>query len=131
LIGVAVPGDLIDAVIAVSVGFVGAQIGFGKPGARLNDDPRPAAFFFGLAHGLGLSSLLQELRLPDDELVPSILGFNAGVEVGQVAALVTFVGLLAALRAFPFPLHQRIPAGSALISAAAVLLAFLVLGVSL
>lgn len=131
MIGLAVPGDLIDAVIAVSVGYVGVQIAFGTPGRRPSRDPRPAALVFGLAHGLGLSSLLQDLRLPGDDLLPSVIGFNIGVELGQLAALGAFIGLLAALRAFPFPARERIPAGFALVSAAAVLLSFVVLGVSL
>ena len=131
MLGVAVPGDLIDAVIAISVGYVGVQIAFGRPGHRLSRDPRPAALGFGLAHGLGLSSLLQELRLPGDDLLPSVIGFNIGVELGQIAALLAFIGLLSLAHAFPFPARERIPAGFALISAATVLLSFVVLGVSL
>jgi len=131
LVGLAVPGDLIDGLIAVSVGFVGVQIAFGSAEGRLTDNPRWPAFCFGLAHGLGLSSLLQELRLPGDDLLPSIVGFNVGVELGQIAAIVAFIGALVLLRAFPFPSRERIPAGFALMSAATVLLAFLVLGVSL
>jgi len=129
--GLAVPGDLVDAVIALSVGFVGAQIAFGGSHRWLGTDPRGPALAFGLAHGLGLSALLQELRLPGDQLLPSVLGFNLGVEVGQVAVLLAFVAALRALRAFPFPARQRIPAGCALLSAAAVFLTFLVTGVSL
>lgn len=131
LAGVSLAGDLIDAVIALSVGFVGAQIAFGKTGGLLGLDPRWPALSFGLAHGLGLSALLQELRLPEDDLLPSILGFNAGVELGQIAVLAGFIALLRAIKAFPFPARQRIPAGFALMSASSFLLAFVVLGVSL
>lgn len=131
LVGLAVPGDLIDGLIALSVAFVGVQVAFGSAEGRLPDDPRWPAFCFGLAHGLGLSSLLQELRLPGDELLPSIVGFNVGVELGQIAAIAVFIAALLVLRAFPFPLRDRLPAGFALMSAATVLLAFLVLGVSL
>jgi len=131
LAGIAVPGDLIDGVIALSVGFVGVQIAFGSTEGRLSNNPRWPALGFGLAHGLGLSSLLQELRLPGDELLPSIIGFNVGVELGQIVAIAAFIGILVALKAFPFPLRDRIPAGFALMSAATVLLAFLVLGISL
>ena len=130
-LGVAVPGDLIDAVIALSVAFVGAQIAFGGSHRWLGTDPRGPAFAFGLAHGLGLSSLLQDLRLPGDQLWPSVLGFNLGVEVGQVAVLLAFVGILSAIRAFPLPERQRIPAGCALLAAAAAFLTFLATGVSL
>ena len=129
LLGVAVPGELIDAVIAISVGYVGAQVAFGRARQWPGRDPRGPAFAFGLAHGLGLSSLLQELRLPGDELLPSVLGFNAGVELGQLAVILGFLALLAAFRAFPFPARQQIPAGCALISVSVALLAFLGLGV--
>jgi hypothetical protein len=131
LAGVALPGELIDAVIALSVGFVGAQVAFGGAVRWLPRDPRPAALGFGLAHGLGLSTLLQELRLEGDDLLPSVLGFNLGVELGQLAALGVFLGILAVVRAFPFPDRQRIPAGFALGSASLTLLALLVIGVDL
>ena len=48
---------------------------------------------FGLVHGLGLSTRLQDLGLPEDGLVPRVLLFNLGVEVGQLAALTLIVGL--------------------------------------
>jgi hypothetical protein len=50
-------------------------------------------FAFGLAHGLGLSTRLQALGLPEDGLVGRILLFNIGVELGQLAALTVIVGL--------------------------------------
>ena len=131
LVGFAVPGDLIDVVIALSVGFVGVQLAFGSADRPVSDNPTWPALCFGLAHGLGLSSLLQELRLPGDELLPSIVGFNVGVEVGQLAVIAAFIVMLVALRAFPLPRGDRIPAGFAFMSASAVLLAFSVLGVGL
>jgi hypothetical protein len=131
LLEIAVPGDLIDAVIAVSVGYVGAQIAFGTSGGWLSRNPRGPALAFGLAHGLGLSSLLQELRLPGDDLLPSVLGFNLGVELGQIVAIAVFIAALLALHAFPFPARERIPAGSGFISVASALLAFVILGVNL
>ena len=129
--GLAVPGNLVDAIIALSVAFVGAQIAFGDSHRWLGTDPRGPALVFGLAHGLGLSSLLQELRLPGDRLLPSVLGFNVGVEVGQVAVLLAFVGVLHALRAFPLPARQRIPTGCALLSAATVFLGSVMTGVAI
>lgn len=130
LLDVDVPDGVVEPVIALSVGYVGVQIAFGREGGRPSRDPRPAALLFGLAHGLGLSGLLQELRLPGDDLLPSVIGFNLGVEVGQIAVLVAFIGLLALLRAYPFPARERIPAGFALLAASAVLLAFATLDIS-
>ncbi len=130
LLGVEAPGGVVEPLIALSVGYVGMQIAFGREGGTLSRDPRPAALLFGLAHGLGLSALVQELRLPGDDLLPSVIGFNLGVEVGQIAVLVAFIALLTGLRAYPFPARERIPAGFALVSASAVLLAFATLDIS-
>ena len=130
LLEVDVPDGLVEPLIALSVGYVGVQIAFGREGGRLSRDPRPAALLFGLAHGLGLSGLLQELRLPGDDLAPSVIGFNIGVELGQLAVLVAFIGLLKLLSAFPFPVRERIPAGFAFVSASTVLLAFATLDIS-
>ena len=131
LAGVAVPGELVDAIIALSVVFVGLQIAIGREGGFPNRDPRLPALVFGLAHGLGLSTLLQALRLPGDDLLPSVIGFNAGVEIGQVVAMAALVGILAAAKSFPLPPEQRLPAGSAFVSVGAALALFLVIGVEL
>ena len=55
-------------------------------------------FLFGLIHGFGLSTRLQELGLGHDGLVLRILAFNLGVELGQVAALTVMIGFFAAWR---------------------------------
>ncbi len=46
-----------------------------------------AVFLFGLAHGFGLSTKLQDLALSQDGLVANMIAFNVGVEIGQFAAL--------------------------------------------
>ena len=43
------------------------------------------AFAFGLIHGFGFAGILAEMDLPTDRLVPALLGFNIGVELGQLA----------------------------------------------
>jgi len=42
---------------------------------------------FGLIHGLGFASALQDLHLPQDMLASTLVGFNIGVEVGQLTAV--------------------------------------------
>ncbi|MGI8460862.1 MAG: HupE/UreJ family protein, partial [Solirubrobacterales bacterium] len=123
VLGIAVPGSVIDTIIAISVGYVGAQIAFGGDSPWLTRNPRAPALVFGLAHGLGLSTLVQELRLPGDAVLPSAIGFNVGVEAGQVAVIGLLLGALALAGAVPFPARQRIPAGCALISASIALTA--------
>jgi hypothetical protein len=78
---------IVDAIIGLSVVYkalenVGA---FRRMGLRI--DSRLAVLAFGLAHGFGLSTKLQDLNLSPDGLVGNILAFNVGVELGQFAAL--------------------------------------------
>ena len=56
------------------------------------------AFGFGLVHGLGFASVLADLALPRDALLLALLGFNLGVEVGQMVLVGLFFGLVWALR---------------------------------
>ena len=55
-------------------------------------------FSFGLIHGFGLSTRLQQLPLGDDGIVLRILAFNVGVEVGQIVALSIMLILLSGWR---------------------------------
>jgi hypothetical protein len=63
-----------------------------------------AAFVFGIVHGLGFAGGLREMGLPDAHAGLALVGFGAGVEIGQVAFLAVILGLaalLGRLRAFP------------------------------
>ncbi|MGE5621769.1 MAG: HupE/UreJ family protein [Bacillota bacterium] len=52
-----------------------------------------AAFAFGLIHGFGFASVLADLGLPQSSLLLALLGFNLGVEIGQVAIVAAFLPL--------------------------------------
>ena len=56
------------------------------------------AFAFGLVHGFGFASVLAELGLPRDVLALALVGFNVGVELGQLAIVALFLPLAYALR---------------------------------
>ena len=58
------------------------------------------AFCFGLVHGFGFAGVLTEIALPPDRLLPALLGFNIGVEVGQLALVSVVWPLLWALARF-------------------------------
>ncbi len=60
------------------------------------------AFSFGLIHGFGFASVLADLGLPKDALVLSLLGFNLGVELGQLAIVAAFLPVAFVLRDTPF-----------------------------
>jgi hypothetical protein len=49
------------------------------------------AFAFGLIHGFGFASVLRDLGLPQGSLLASLLGFNVGVELGQLAIVAAFL----------------------------------------
>ncbi len=78
---------LIDAVIGLSVVYKAFENmgGFERLGVRLNTCA--AVMVFGLFHGFGLATKLQELALPQNGLVANIISFNIGVELGQFLAL--------------------------------------------
>ena len=92
---------LVDAFVALTVAYKGFENLGGFPRAFGISAPPLLllVFLFGLIHGLGLSTQLQTLTLADDPgLVPKILWFNAGVEVGQIAALCVMVPVINAWR---------------------------------
>jgi len=86
---------LIDAVIGMSVVYKAFENigGFDNMG-RFRLGTRTAVFLFGLCHGLGLATKLQELALTDEGLLTNMLSFNVGVELGQIAALAFVLVLL-------------------------------------
>ena len=57
------------------------------------------AFCFGLIHGFGFASVLADLGLPQDALLLALVGFNLGVECGQLAIVAVFLPLAYSLRA--------------------------------
>ncbi len=62
----------------------------------------PAAFGFGLVHGLGFAGVLGELGLSSGGIVGPLLGFNAGVELGQLAVVALVLPAIFGLRRWSF-----------------------------
>ena len=100
LLGITANAYLIDAVIALSVVYKGFENldGFKKIFDIQAPNLLVVVFGFGLVHGFGLATRLQELALGDEGLVPRILAFNVGVELGQVASLTVMLIFFAAWR---------------------------------
>ncbi len=98
-----VPARPVEAVIALSIVFVAAEIVhgmLGRPGVTARR-PWLVAFVFGLLHGLGFAGALAEVGLPPQAIPTALLCFNVGVELGQlafVAAVLAAGALLARLR---------------------------------
>lgn len=88
LTDISVSSYVIDAIIGFSVvykaldNFGAFQRWFGyQPNTRL------ATLIFGLLHGFGLATKIQEFEISTDGLIPNLLAFNVGVEIGQLLAL--------------------------------------------
>lgn len=94
LLDVHADAHLVDAVIGLSVVYKGVENigGFRKIG--LSIDPRAAVLVFGLVHGLGLATKLGEHGLSRNGLLTNLIGFNLGVEIGQILILALVVTLL-------------------------------------
>jgi len=78
----------IDAIIGLSIVYKAFENmdGF-KRVLGFQPNTKIAVFVFGLFHGLGLATKLQEFSLSDNGLVINIISFNIGVEIGQILAL--------------------------------------------
>jgi hypothetical protein len=79
---------IIDAIIGFSVVYKALDnMGALRRVLGFQPNTKAAVLVFGLFHGFGLATKLQELALSKDGLVPNILSFNVGVEIGQMLAL--------------------------------------------
>ncbi len=85
---------LIDAIIGLSVVYKAFENIGGFRAIGINVNTRLAVWIFGLFHGFGLATKLQELSLSEEGLLGNLLAFNLGVEVGQIVALVGIVTLM-------------------------------------
>lgn len=94
------PQRPVESVIALSIVFLAVEVAKSRPGdLRLSQRiPWVVAFLFGLLHGFGFAGALKEIGLPDGEVPMALLTFNLGVELGQIAIVVSALALLALLR---------------------------------
>jgi len=102
---VRVPQAPVEAVIALSIVFVAAEILHARQGragvaARA---PWLVAFAFGLLHGFGFAGALRETGLPEGQIPAALLFFNIGVELGQLLFIAAALGALALLRRIRLP----------------------------
>jgi len=99
---VSVPGPPVEAIIALSIVFVAAEIIRGRRGkqgltARL---PWIVAFSFGLLHGFGFAGALSEIGLPQSAVPLALFTFNVGVEIGQLLFVASVLALHSLARRF-------------------------------
>lgn len=78
------PGAVVEPVIALSIVFVAVE---NLILTQLKVWRILLVFMFGLIHGMGFASALNEIGLPSNQFFTSILSFNAGVEIGQITVI--------------------------------------------
>ena len=85
------PSAVVEPLIALSILFVAIE-------NLLLSELKPwriiIVFLFGLIHGMGFASALNEIGLPPNQFFTSILSFNLGVEIGQVVIIIAMFALL-------------------------------------
>ena len=88
LLGTHVSAYLVDAVIGLSVVYKALDnLGAFRRWFGMQPDTKIAVLLFGLVHGLGLATKLQDFALSPDGLLVNLIAFNVGVEIGQILAL--------------------------------------------
>lgn len=85
------PSAIVEPIIALSILFVAVE-------NILLTELKPwriaIVFLFGLIHGMGFASALNEIGLPNGKFYTSIIAFNAGVELGQIAVITAMFSLI-------------------------------------
>ena len=81
---VQIPASIVEPLIALSIVYVGVENVFSK---KLQKWRPPIIFIFGLLHGFGFAGVLGEVGLMPQNFITSLVAFNIGVEIGQLAVI--------------------------------------------
>ena len=81
---IALPSTIVEPLIALSIAYVGIENIFAR---QLHKSRLFLVFAFGLLHGLGFASVLDDFGMPDDDFVTALISFNIGVELGQLTVI--------------------------------------------
>lgn len=113
--GIEANAYVIDAIIGLSVAYKAFDnMGGFKSLLGFQPNTRIAVLVFGLFHGFGLATKLQEFTLSENGLVTNIVSFNVGVEIGQILALLGVLILLSFWRTRPGYLRHSFVTNTAL-----------------
>jgi hypothetical protein len=87
---VRLPSRFVESAIALSIAYVAVEnLAVREPKHRWL-----LTFFFGLVHGFGFASVLAEIGLPPSGVIPSLVSFNVGVELGQLTVVCAVAPIL-------------------------------------
>lgn len=127
--GLHVNAYLVDAVIGLSVVYKALDnMGAYQRWFGIQPNTKAAVLVFGLFHGFGLATKLQDFELDRDGLVANILAFNVGVEIGQLLALAGILIVMGFWRRSAAFARQAFAANTVLMIAGFVLIGYQLTG---
>jgi len=119
---------VVDAIIGLSIVYKAFENMGGFRALGVQPNTRVAVLLFGLVHGFGLATKLQEYSLSRNGLVTNIVSFNVGVEIGQFLALTAVLLALGYWRTRPAYLRHAYVTNAALMTAGFVLAGYQLTG---
>jgi len=81
---ISLPANIVEPLIALSIAYIGVENIWHK---SLHNSRLVIVFGFGLLHGMGFASVLQEFGMPADAFMTALVSFNVGVELGQLTII--------------------------------------------
>ena len=129
LLGTNVSSYLVDAIIGLSVVYKALDnLGAYQRWFGVRPNAKAAVLIFGFFHGFGLATKLQEFSLSPDGLLPNLIAFNVGVEVGQMLALAAILIVMSYWRWTPSFSRYAFAANAVLMTAGFVLFGYQLAG---
>lgn len=123
---------IIDAIIGFSVVYKALDnLGAFPLWFGVQPNTKAATLIFGFLHGFGLSSKIIDYNISPDGLVPNLLAFNVGVEVGQIIALAAILIVMNRWRTTPSFARQAYAVNIVMMTAGFVLMGYQLAGLAL
>ena len=129
LTGISANAYVIDAIIGLSVVYKALDnLGAFQRWFGFQPSTRAATLIFGFFHGFGLATKIIEFEISADGLIPNLIAFNVGVEIGQLLALGGILILMGYWRRTASFMRHAFAANTALMTAGFVLVGFQIAG---
>jgi hypothetical protein len=127
--GIGINNYLIEAIIGLSVVYKALDnLGAFQRWFGFQPDTKAATLIFGFCHGFGLSTKILDYDISPDGLVPNLLAFNVGVEIGQLLALAAILIAMGYWRRSPSFLRHAYTANVVMMAAGFVLIGYQLTG---
>ena len=131
LTGISANAYIIDAIIGLSVVYKALDnLGAYQRWFGVQPNTKAATLIFGFFHGFGLATKILEFEIANEGLIPNLLAFNIGVEIGQLLALGAILILMGFWRRTPSFMRHAFAANTILMTAGFVLVGYQLAGLA-